>query len=388
MKSMSIALLSFLVTAALANDADDLIAKHVTARGGDNWKQIETMKISGTFAAFSITSPFVIHKKRPNMYHIDQKMNQKTVIIGHDGEVTWWENHWMSPGAQPVDGLNLQVIQRDTSFVSRLFHYQEEGFSARMAEATEVDGIPCVAVEITKGEETETWYLDPTTYLEIACDSAGSDFGNPVPQRTFFDDFREIQGVKVPFYVEAQFYTRDRVMHVDSVEFNVDVDANLFSMPLPPGMAPLKHLVGSFHVKVETRSQPGANPENSETQSSIEAQLGHGLLQERFQTAEGDDVLRSFSYDAFAKTYRITEIDSDRNHLAVMEGNFDDAGQLSASTMETKTTWETFGYTVHTRLNVKDISETGFTIETDLSIDDGENWFTAVKAEYQRKPES
>ena len=96
----------------------------------------------------------------------------------------------------------------------------------------EVEGMPAVGVKITRDDGSEeTWYLDPKTYLEMARDCPGSDFGRPMDQRTWFDDFREVDGVKLPFFTETQFYTRHRVMQIESVETNVEIDDALFAMP-------------------------------------------------------------------------------------------------------------------------------------------------------------
>ena len=48
------------VTPAPAATLEEVIAKHVEARGGDKWNAVETMQISGSYTAFSETHPFTV----------------------------------------------------------------------------------------------------------------------------------------------------------------------------------------------------------------------------------------------------------------------------------------------------------------------------------------
>ncbi|MCB1042049.1 MAG: hypothetical protein KDC35_03870 [Acidobacteria bacterium] len=374
----------FFCLSLIGNDAHEVLAKYREARGGANWDKIQTIKITGTFTSFSVVSPFTILRKRPDFYFVDQEMNNHPVTIGHDGKTSWWVNQMLNVGATEVAGLDLQVLKRDVHFISRLYDCEKEGFSVAMGAATEVDGLPCVSLVITRGEETETWFLDPETYLEIACDSAGSDFGSPAPQRTFFDDFREVNGVMIPHYVEAQFYTRNRVMEVDAVEVNLTVDDAVFAMPLPPGMDVLKHLEGSFAVSFTPISRRGPG-EPVALESTIQSELRGGLLQERYVDQDGDSIVRQYTYDPYDKTYRVLQIDSRQTQMSVMEGSLNEEGVLVVDNLKSDTPSESFGQKFFLKLSLSNIAETGFQLDYEMSRDEGKTWFPVGKAAYTRK---
>jgi hypothetical protein len=95
-------------------------------------------------------------------------------------------------------------------------------------------------------------------------------------------------------------------------------------------------------------------------------------------------VLRTLSYDRFQQRYRATEVNDVRNLMDVMEGEFDEAGRLTLSNVESGTSWAGFGMTFHTRAEFFDISSDGFTLEEAISIDGGENWFVAARSIYTR----
>jgi len=378
---------ALLITAPVqAATVDEVIAKHIEARGGrDSWAAIESMKITGSYTAFSKVSPFTLHKKRDNLFHIDHVLDDKRVIIGYDGEVAWWDNPWRQEGVQKIGGIDFTAQERNFDFVTPLFDVGQAGYTAKLLGDVEVEGIPAVGIELTRPDETvETWYLDPETHLELARMSPGSDFGNPMPQLTFFDDFREVHGVVIPFLTEAQWYTRSRAMQIEEVAINVDIDDAMFAMPAPEGMGPLLDIVGNWNVAVQQRQQPGQDWQNSERSSSIESLFGGGVVRETYTTAGGNQVLRTLSYDRFKKRYRVTEVNDARNLMDVLEGTIDDDGRLSLNNVETDTSWAGFGMTFHTRAEFFDIGADGFSLEEAISIDGGENWFVAGKSTYTR----
>ncbi|NIM61850.1 MAG: hypothetical protein GTO30_09395, partial [Acidobacteria bacterium] len=195
---------------------DEVIEKHIEARGGrENWDKISTLRMTGDYAAFSKVEPFTLLRARDDSYLLDTKMNGRVVKIGFDGTTTWWDNHWFKEGAQRMTGIDSEVAKGDAHFVNPLFNYKDLGMTAEYLGETEFEGVAALAIKLTRSSgEAEIWYLDPSSYLEYAREAPGSDFGRPQKQRTFYDDFREVEGVKIPFLVETQWYTRDRVLHV------------------------------------------------------------------------------------------------------------------------------------------------------------------------------
>jgi hypothetical protein len=370
-----------------AETLEEVIAKHVEARGGEEaWAKIESLKMTGQYMAFSVVSPFTLQRKRDRRYHMDHLHNEKQVTIAYDGENAWSDNHWNQPGAMPIaPGPDLDAVLRDIDFATSLFDYGARDFSAELIGETDVEGIPAIGIKLIRSDDSvDTWYLDPETYLEIARDSPGSDFGRPMPTRTFFDDFRKVGDIVIPHHVEGQWYTRDRVMTVESVELNAEIDAALFRIPAPNGMGPFVGLAGQWKVKTETRQQPGADWQESEREGKIEAMMRGALMQGRFVTEGGTEAIWTLSFDSFNEEYRYTAIDGQRNQLDVREGNFDDDGKLVLSNLDSGTSWSGFGMTFHTRMTMFDLGDDGFKAHAEISNDGGENWFLAAKSEYTR----
>lgn len=372
-----------------ATTVDEVIAKHIEARGGlDAWNEIETLKATGSFTAFSKVGPFTLHRARDNRYHLDHVLGDKPVTMGYDGETAWWVNLWYQvPWAQAISGQDLKAFMQDVDFESPFFNYREKGYQVELLGDGDLDGQKAIKVQLTRpGGAVETWYLDPDTYLELGYDAEGSDFGRPAPQRAFIEDFRKVGGVMIPHFIEKQWYTRDRIMEVEEIELGVEIDDGLFEMPLPGEMNQLQAMAGDWNVKFERRNSPEAPWSEAEMTSKITGKMGGAMLEETFVSPQGIEVVRSLSHDRFKERYRLTQFNSYTQHLDVQEGTMED-GRLIVSNAETDTSWQRGGQTVHERLSIFEIAEDGFKMESERSVDGGENWFASGKATYTRKAE-
>ncbi len=376
------------ISPAGAATLEEVIAKHIEARGGrTNWDKVSSIRMTGDYTSFSKVEPFTLTRARDNSYLLDTTMNGHLVIIGYDGATTWWNNHWFKEGPQRMTGVDSEVAKGDAHFINPLWNYEKLGMTAEYLGETEYEGVAALGIKLTRPDGgEETWYLDPSSYLEYARTAPGSDFGRPLPQRTFYDDFREIEGVMVPHLVETQWYTRNRVMHVGKVEINADIDPTMFSMPTPEGMAELLNMVGTWKVAVAQRSRPGAPLNESELELEIESGMDGRLIESHYSTEDEQEIQWSLSFDTFRKTYRLTEFTSGSGYMDIQQGTFDDAGKLTLSNIDSDTSFKIAGLTVHARFNVLEITPDSFKIEREASIDGGENWWVAATEVYTRKP--
>jgi hypothetical protein len=388
-RSITLLLLSLaIVVPSSAATLEEVIEKHIDARGGrDNWDKVASIRISGDYTAFSKVEPFTLTRARDNSYLLDTVMNGRVVVIGYDGATTWWDNHWFKEGAQRMTGIDAEVAKGDAHFVNPLWNYQDLGMTAEYLGPTDYEGVPALGVKLTRpGGAEETWYLDPDSYLEYARTSPGSDFGRALPQRTFFDDFREVEGVKIPYLVETQWYTRNRVMHVAKVELNAKVESSLFAMPAPEGMADLLNMVGTWKVAMAQRSRPGAPLTESELEIEVASGMDGRLIESHYSTQDEQEVQWALSFDTFRKVYRLTEFSSGSGYMDVLQGTFGDDDKLTLSNIETETSFTSGDLTVYSRFNVLEIKPDSFKIEREASIDGGENWWVAVTEVYARQP--
>ena len=257
--------------AARALSAEDLVNRYVAARGGtEGWNRIASMKLEGTYHAFSETSEFVLRRAREEgdeLFLLQYTVFDAPAVRAVDQEGPWLQHKFLSP--QPVRTTVVPQLAaytpqmtREAVFAPPLLDARAQGLKVETAGVSEINGRPTVDLKITfpkpdvpepaEGEESaevaeevaaevdppvETWHLDPETFLEVAVDSQIVDYtqsGSPIRQRAYLSDFREVEGVKLPFRVELEFNARFEGMTVQSVEVNAGIEAADFVMPEVP----------------------------------------------------------------------------------------------------------------------------------------------------------
>ena len=386
MRSKQILMLALAMLVALpaaAAELDDAIAKHIDAYGGaEAWSKVTSVRMSGDYTAFSKVAPFTLTRARDSRYLLDTHMNERKVTIGYDGETVWWDNHWFKEGAERVSGLDRQVALVDSPFVTPLFDYADRGMKAEYLGETSFEGVKSIGIKLIHEDDAEeVSYLDPKTYLAYARTAPGSDFGRPQEQRTFFDDYRKVGDVTLPYYVETQWYTRDRVMAVDNIELNVDLDDNFFAMPAPAGMAQLLPMVGEWTVTAQVRDQPGAPTREITFDVDIRSTMGNRMLKAAYTIEEGVDVEWTLNYDPHRKHYLWAAFVSALGYMDLQTGTFGEDGALAVSNVETGTTLNMADLKIQSRATISEISDGGFKIVQEMSMD-GQNWMPMSEEVY------
>ncbi len=374
-----------------AESVDEVIEKHLAAKGGrEAWRAVRTLVLEGSYTSFSEIAPFALYRRRPDLYRFDHLLGSKAVRVVVDDELAWWINPWYEiDWAHPMPEVDALHARRDARFESPLFDYREKGHRAELAGVGSLEGSPAIELTLTLAEGgTETWFLDPQTYLEMARHDTTADFGREVERWTWFADFREVEGLVLPFRVESEFDIRHRVMEIESVRVNPDLDENLFAFPAPAGMAPLQGLAGEWEVTAASRPKPEAEWLERPASASISRRARGGLLVEtlRYSAGDGTSVVlyRQWSHDRFRDLYRVTQHNDFTSHLGVYEGRFDE-GRLVVDNLSTDSADASRGAERHERLTLGEISEQGFTLDLEISRDGGETWAHLRRFTYRRK---
>jgi len=378
-------------SALLAEETlDEVISRHIKARGGlENWQNVQSLRLTGTFTAFSMPKPFTLLHARPDHLYFDHFLGKLPNLIAHDGQHFWTicpSFHHQTPALLPPGYIPL--ARQFAEFVTPFFDYKQRGFSLELKGRGELLGQPGIVLELTRENGwKETWYLDPETYLEFACLSDGFELNLVYPQQTFFSDFRSVQGLQIPFLVETEFGPRNRVMEVEKVEINPSHDVALFKMPFSPVMAPLKFMLGDWDVAIHKLLYRGGAWVDVKTTSSIQAQGDNNLFMEKTQLPAIfglGPVVRMLSWDKFHNVFQMTEFDTASNHNNHFKGTLSE-GILTLDNLGSGTEWPFWGDTFFTKIVMKQVSEEGFVIERLDSYDDGATWIQSQETRYTRK---
>lgn len=312
-----------------AQSVDEVINKHIKARGGlKKWDKIKTMKVSGTFTGFSVPQPFKIVKAEGGAYLLDTHLGKKKIDVGFKDGKGWKIDLWFGSNAAAL----MSKAQHDTwiqqtDMATPFFNYKKNGHQVKLLGKESVDGVECYKIElIRKNGGKEIWSINAKTFLEFSSDTPGCDFGRGMRQVTFYDDFRKVKGVKVPFAVESEFSIRHRVFEVDKVEFNTPVDKKIFDRPVTPEMKKLAFMKGEWDVVIEVMGRDGKFRPFDKLKTKINSDLNGELLEEKvFRTKGGAPhwVYMRFYYDRAAKSYAMSEFNSTRSSTEIMHGKLE-----------------------------------------------------------------
>lgn len=388
--ALSSALLCATVVAS-ASEPPDVVAECARALGGGNWQQIRTLEIRGTETSLGVSGPFHILRKRPKLYRAESQVSTDSYVEAYDGEMPWLrkdvtvglKGDWPAPAPGFIGGW----IEVEAELVPLCVGPQERGHRANVLGEDDCDGRPCHAIEFTlRNHQVETWYVDAETFLPISRLRRVPYVGHLAEDREYFEDYREISGVKIPFHTEKEVGNLYRVRDLESVEVNVEIADAVFKLPVPLGMQELRRLAGLFKVRVES-FMPGVPPLETEATSEIRSSfLGAALTEDvAFIVLPGFhlEVRRFFSYDRFREVFRLAHFDNSTAHLDVLEGAFD-GDRLVVSNLATDTGWKFFDQPRHARQTFYELSEDGFKLDVELSTDGGETWSLERRLTYTR----
>lgn len=218
----------------------EILAAYAQARGGaERWRAVRSLRLAGTYAAFSETSAFTTLRQRPHLHRLDFELLGTPATRARDAEGPWLLHKLLSPQpALVAEEPYKSQLERESLFP--LFLLDETIAMVALTGEGEIDGQPTLELQVTIAppgttwSSEETWHLDPQTFLEVAVDSQIIDLTQgpePKRQRAFYSDFREVEGLVLPFLVEWEFGARLESMTVDEVAIDPELDADTFTRP-------------------------------------------------------------------------------------------------------------------------------------------------------------
>jgi hypothetical protein len=253
--------------------AEAVVGRYLEARGGaETWRRLESIEMTGTYAAFSEESDFVLLRRKGDLFRLEYQLGGLPAIRARDTEGPWMQHLFLTEEPQRVtEDPYKRQLERESWFGLELLDWQTKGISLELLGAGEIDGFATLDLAVTLPDGgVETWHLDPDTYLEFAVDSTVKDYTQgpqEMTQRTFYDDFREVDGLVLPFSQETEFWARLETMRVASVKLNPKISDQRFSPPPTPPPAAADE---------PTSSEPAADDNGNDGEGEGEDGSDHG----------------------------------------------------------------------------------------------------------------
>jgi hypothetical protein len=223
-----------------AQTVDEIVARHIEARGGmERLKAIQTLKITRTVATAFSDIKVVLYKKRPQLYRAEQQSTAPGAQLtarGVNPEVAWDPG----PGGKIVtrpEQLAAETRDLDADFDGWLVNWKEKGHTVTLAGRESVAGRDAFKLTVTlKSGLVRTVYLDAQTYLDrrhtgVLNLPGGRQFDVTID----FGNWKDVNGVKFPFDITEERTGKEPVQsfvsYTEKIEANLPMDAALFAMP-------------------------------------------------------------------------------------------------------------------------------------------------------------
>jgi outer membrane lipoprotein-sorting protein len=220
-----------------AQTADEIINKHLQARGGkDKIKAVQSERMTGKLVmGQGMEAPVVMELARPNKMRMEFTLQGMTGIQAYDGKGGWSVMPFMGktePEKMSDDEIKQAEDQADMD--GMLVDYKEKGHQVEYVGKEDVEGTPAYKLKVTKKNgDLVNVYIDADSYMEIKQAGKVKVRGQEIEGQSTFGDFKTVDGLIFPFSIEqkAQGAPGGMTISISKIEVNPTLEASRFAMP-------------------------------------------------------------------------------------------------------------------------------------------------------------
>jgi outer membrane lipoprotein-sorting protein len=212
---------------------DALINKCVQAAGGAKALNAVTSRVvkgsldvvgvsrGGTYETYTVApnKTLTIMKPAPT----------ETIKVGYNGNVGWMQTR---TGVRTLKGAELDSVRNDSDFYA-LLNLKNRYARMTLLGKSKIGYREVYVIELQPvSGAAERLFVDAETYLPVRVNTVRLLNGASVPVEIYYDDWREVDGIKVPYVITHSFQKRTITMTVTEIKSNVPVDGKMFEKPL------------------------------------------------------------------------------------------------------------------------------------------------------------
>jgi len=234
---MGLALASLVPAIASAQTVDEIVAKHLAARGGaGRIAAIESLRMTAKARAEGGREAIVVREvKRPDRIRLEFTAQGVTGVYAYDGERGWRVSPFdgeLEPRPMPPESTGSAIEFGDIG--GPLVDWKAKGHRVELAGRESLEGREAWKLKVTlKNGDIRYLYLDAQSFLHVCTEATRNVAGRQIATETTFGDYRETAGVLFPRAVEIGVKGRPSRLRilVGSVEVNPVLDDARFRMP-------------------------------------------------------------------------------------------------------------------------------------------------------------
>jgi len=213
--------------------AQEILTKYAQALGGKTaHEKIKSRTMKGTMeiVPMGIKGSFESYAVAPN-----KSLTKSTLagigelVEGFDGQTAWTVNPLQ--GNRDKQGEELAQTKLINNFyrevnLAQLYPKMEQKGTEKVGEANAY-----VLVGTPESLTPETFYFDTKSGLLVRQDATFISPEGKTPTKTFFEDFREVDGVKLPFKMRTVMPQFEIVVTITEIKNNVAIEDSKFTKP-------------------------------------------------------------------------------------------------------------------------------------------------------------
>jgi outer membrane lipoprotein-sorting protein len=223
----------FSLSIAKAQTADEIIAKHVDAIGGqDKLSQINTIYIESSTSVMGTDAPTKTYIVNGKGYRSESDFNGQGIVNVITDKSGWMINPFAGatdPTALPDDQFKANA---DEIYVDIFLNYAANGAKVELAGQEKVGDINAYKLKYTNKYNSESFiYIDPATWYIIETTKQSNAMGQDVTIVTTFSNNQKTDyGIIMPYtmHIDMGQFALD-VTH-KTIEINKDIDPKIFEM--------------------------------------------------------------------------------------------------------------------------------------------------------------
>ena len=237
---------AFIGTAVSAQDPkaptlDELVAKNIEAKGGaDALHALQSIRMTGKLLVQQgqIQFGYVTTKKRPGAVRTEASLQGMTSVQAFDGKEGWKISPFQGrKDPEKMSADDVKSLMEDAEIDGPLVDWKEKQSTVDYLGTEDVDGTLAHKLKVVrKNGDVNFVYLDPDHFLEIRVLTQRTEQGAQVEVETDLGDYEKINGVLIPFSIEAgrKGDSDKQKIIIDKAEGNVPVDDAVFRFPAAP----------------------------------------------------------------------------------------------------------------------------------------------------------
>jgi hypothetical protein len=213
-----------------AQDAAKIVEQYVKAAGGSKaLSKIQTETLEGTCTnpADGKASTYTFSLKVPNRYYTEFVLGDKNLIEAYNGKSAWHQTP--SGDLSTLLGHQGQQLEAASLFYnSRLLNLKKNKLALAFIGHAQVRGKDALQIEVTTPSNVRREvFFDPESHLIVKEAASMED----VPEEILYDDYRTVDGVKLPYKIELHRGADTYSINVTRAVLNGTLGERTFDFP-------------------------------------------------------------------------------------------------------------------------------------------------------------